>query len=118
MMPHNNLSERESSALQAYLTAAQARFGPHLVEVLLFGSKARGEAGPSSDVDIIVILARPTVQDLSDARGLAFDVLLSYGVYLSVRAMSRQAWQTLARRKSMFYRNVLRDGISLVPAAT
>jgi predicted nucleotidyltransferase len=117
-MPHHNLSERESGALQAYLTAVQARFGPQLVEVLLFGSKARGEASPSSDVDIIVILACPTVQDLSDARGLAFDVLLKHSVYLSVRAVSRQAWQTLARRQSMFYRNVLRDGISLVPAAT
>jgi predicted nucleotidyltransferase len=117
-MPHNNLSERESVALQAYLTAAQARFGPQLVEVLLFGSKARGEASPSSDVDIIVILDRPTVQDLSDARGLAFDVLLNHSVYLSVRAMSRQAWQTLATRQSMFYRNVLRDGISLMPIAT
>lgn len=117
-MPQNNLSERESGALHAYLTAAQARFGPQLVEVFLFGSKARGEASPSSDVDIVVILDRPTAQDLSDARGLGFDILLNHGVYLSMRAMSRQAWQTLATRQSMFYRNVLRDGISLVPAAT
>jgi predicted nucleotidyltransferase len=116
-MPQNNLSERESGALQAYVSAAQARFGPQLVEVLLFGSKARGEASPSSDVDIVVILARPTAQDLSDVRGLGFDVLLSHGVYLSVRAISRQAWQTLATMQSMFHRNVLRDGISLVPAA-
>jgi hypothetical protein len=69
-------------------------------------------------VDIVVILDRPTARDLSDARGLGFDVLLSHGVYLSVRAMSRRAWQTLATMQSMFYRNVLRDGISLVPAAT
>ena len=118
MIPHNNLSERESGALQAYLTAAQVRFGPQMVEVLLFGSKARGEASPSSDVDILVILDRPTAEDLSDARGLGFDILLSHGVYLSVRAMSRNGWQTLATMQSMFYRNVLRDGISLVPAAT
>jgi len=117
-MPQNNLSERESDALQAYLTAVQARFGPQLVEVFLFGSKARGEASPSSDVDIIVILDHPTAQDLSDARGLGFDVLLGHGVYLSVRAMSRQAWQALATMQSMFYRNVLRDGISLMPTAT
>jgi predicted nucleotidyltransferase len=116
-MPPNNLSEPESGALQAYLTAAQARFGSQLIEVLLFGSKARGEASPSSDVDILVILDRPTAEDLSDARGLGFDILLSYGVYVSVRAVSRQGWQTLATMQSMFYRNVLRDGISLVLAA-
>lgn len=117
-MLQNNLSEGESAALQAYLTAAQTRFGHQMVEVYLFGSKARGEASPSSDVDIVVILERPTAQDLSDARGLGFDILLSHNVYLSVRAMSRQAWQTLATMQSMFYRNVLHDGICLVPAAT
>ncbi len=117
MMPQNSLSERESGGLQAYLSAAQERFGPQLVEVLLFGSKARGKASPGSDVDIVVILDRPTAQDLSDARGLGFDVLLSHDVFLSVRAMSRDAWQTLATMQSMFYRNVVRDGIPLVPAA-
>lgn len=117
MMLPNSLSERESGALQAYVTAAQIRFGSQRVEVLLFGSKARGEASPSSDVDIVVILDHPAAQDLSDARGLGFDVLLSHGVFLSVRAMSRQAWQTLATMQSLFYRNVLRDGISLIPEA-
>jgi predicted nucleotidyltransferase len=117
MMPLNSLSERESVALQAYLSATQSRFGPQLVEVLLIGSKARGEASPSSDVDVVVILDHPTPQDLSDARGLGFDVLLGHGVFLSVRAMSGEAWQTLATMQSLFYRNVLRDGISLMPAA-
>jgi len=116
MMPQNSLSKRESDALQTYLSAAQERFGPQLVEVLLFGSKARGEASPGSDVDVVVILERPTAQDLGDARGLGFDVLLSHGVFLSVRARSTDAWHTLATMQSMFYRNVLRDGISLVSA--
>ena len=115
MLP-NNLSERESSALQAYVTAAQARFGPQLVDVVLFGSRARGEAGPSSDADVVVILDSPSAQDLGDARGLGFDILMNHGVYLSVRAMSQQGWQSLATMQSMFYRSVSRDGISLLPA--
>ena len=90
----------------------------NFLKIFLFGSKARGEASPSSDVDIVVILDRATAQDLSDSRGLAFDILLDHSVYLSVRAMSRGAWQSLATMRSMFYRNVLRDGTSLVSAAT
>ncbi len=40
---------------------------------------------------------------------------MNHGVFLSVRAMSQQGWQSLATMQSMFYRNVSRDGISLLP---
>jgi len=36
-------------------------------------------------------------------------------VFLSIRAMSRQRWQALAAMQSLFYRYLLRDGISLLP---
>jgi uncharacterized protein len=33
-----------------------AHFGPRLISLTLFGSHARGEAGPESDVDVAVVL--------------------------------------------------------------
>jgi predicted nucleotidyltransferase len=114
-MLESRLTEQEVSAVQAYVAALQARFGPQLADVLLFGSKARGEAAPGSDVDLVVILDQPNARDLGDARGLGFDIWLSHQVYLSIRAISRQGWQTLAARQSLFYRNVLRDGFSVLP---
>jgi predicted nucleotidyltransferase len=111
----SSLSGQETAALQAYIRILEERFGHRLVEVLLFGSKARGEAHPGSDVDVAVILDRPEAQDLSDARGLAFDIWLTYQVLISIRAMSRESWQALAAMQSLFYRNLLRDGISLLP---
>jgi predicted nucleotidyltransferase len=112
----SNLSDQEAAALQAYVTALQERFGHQLVDVLLFGSKARGEAHPDADVDVAVILDHPDAQDLSDARGLAFDIWLNYQVFLSIRAISQEHWQILAAMQSLFYRNLLRDGISCLPA--
>ena len=112
-MASTHLSEQETAALQAFVWALQARFASQLVDVLLFGSKARGEAHPESDVDLVV-LDQPDAQGLSDARRLGFDIWLSHQVFLSIRAMSWRAWQTLAERESMFYRNVLQDGRSLV----
>ena len=109
-----NLAEKEERALQAYVDLLESRFGSRVVEVLLFGSKARSEARADSDLDVAVILQQASAQDLSEARGLAFDILLTYGVLLSVRAMSRQGWEKLGSVRSLFYRNVERDGISLL----
>jgi hypothetical protein len=83
--------------------------------VLLFGSKARGDAHPGSDADVLVILDHPDAQAFSDARELDFDIWLAYQVLFSIRAMSQQNWQALAARQSLFYRNLVRDGISLLP---
>lgn len=114
-MPLSSLSEQEIAALRAFTSALQERFGQQLMEVLLFGSRARGEAHPGSDIDVVVILDLPDARALSDARGLGFDMWLTYGVLLSIRAMSRQSWQAMAAMQSLFYRNVLRDGIPLLP---
>jgi predicted nucleotidyltransferase len=116
-VPLNSASAQVAIALQAYAHALQSRFGARLVDVLLFGSQARGDAGDGSDVDVMVILDRPAGNDLSEARGLAFDIWLTYRVLLSVRAFSRRGWQELGAMHSLFYRNVTRDGVSLLPAA-
>jgi len=112
-----NLSHDEQKALQAYVGALAERFGPRLLEVLLFGSKARNEARPDSDIDVAVILDRPSSEDLSEARGLTFDIWLAYEVLISVRAMSQQGWEELGRLQSLFYRNLKRDGVSLLSGA-
>ncbi|MGC8880588.1 MAG: nucleotidyltransferase family protein [Anaerolineae bacterium] len=113
-MTRAELSPAEAAALQAYVHALHARYGARLHDVVLFGSRARGEVHPNSDVDVLVILERPSAQELSEVRGLAFDIWLAYGVLLSIRAMSRAGWQALAAQQSLFYRHVLRDGISLL----
>jgi hypothetical protein len=114
-MQLNSLSVQESAALAAYVAALQARFEDQLVDVLLFGSRARGDAHSGSDIDVVVILDNLDSAAFSDARGLGFDILLTYGVFLSIRVMSRQQSQELADMNSLFYRNLMRDGISLLP---
>jgi len=115
-MQLNSLSTQEMAALQAYTTLLQNRFKGQLVELLLFGSKARGDAQPGSDIDVLVVLANSDAQALSDARAIGFDILLAHGVFLSIRAMSQQQWQDLADIDSLFYRNLKKDGLSLLSA--
>jgi predicted nucleotidyltransferase len=117
IVPSGDASAQAATALQAYVRTVQSRFGAGLVDVLLFGSQARGDAADGSDIDVMVILDHPTEHDLSAARGLAFDIWLTHRVLLSIRAFSRWGWQALAAMHSLFYRHVTRDGVSLLPVA-
>ena len=117
-MRPSELSTQEVKALNSYASTLKNRLGDQLIDILLFGSKARGDAHPTSDIDILVILGGEKPEAFSEARGLGFDILLAYDLFLSIRVMSQQQWQTLADTGSMFYRNVGKDGISLLPQLT
>jgi uncharacterized protein len=50
------LAAQLSSELRRYVEALERRFGGRLVSVVLFGSRARGEAGPESDIDALIVV--------------------------------------------------------------
>jgi predicted nucleotidyltransferase len=46
----------EQESLHDCVSAVRQRYGPRLVDILLLGSRARGDARPDSDADVAVIL--------------------------------------------------------------
>lgn len=65
------VSTEAAARLLAYRQALQAAFPGALREVILFGSRARGDAGPSSDFDVAVVLPRELALDRNARRRLS-----------------------------------------------
>lgn len=83
--------------------------------MVLFGSKARGDASPNSDIDVLVVLSDDDPHLRSQVRRLAARVSLEYDLLLSVRAMGRFQWERLARYRFPIYQAIQSDGIDLTP---
>lgn len=56
--------------MEAFTAALQALFGENLLFVGLQGSRARGEAAPESDIDVVVILEKAGPAELAAYRAL------------------------------------------------
>lgn len=112
------ISIEETKALELLLELMQRRFGGKLSDIVLFGSKARTQSTPLSDIDILVVIEKPSALAVRDAGGLGFDVWAESGVFVTLHIVDRQYWESSASRESMFFRNVERDGISLLPSPT
>jgi predicted nucleotidyltransferase len=80
-------------ALERYRAHLVAAFGERVRKVSLFGSWARREARPDSDVDVFVSIDRATWQDERLAAMLAADAAVETGVWLSTAVYSAERFR-------------------------
>lgn len=115
MKGHFLLSTHEQEALDIFLERLYARHGDRVRSVFLFGSKARGDAGPDSDLDLLVALTNDDPRLRSQVRRLAARVSLEYDLLLSAHAMGHSQWEKLTRYHFPLYQAIESEGIDLTP---
>lgn len=114
----DDLTDSERETLTEFLRGLRHRFDGQVREVILFGSRARGEAEPESDMDVVVVLREVDLAASKRVRHLAVEVWLRYGIYVSTRVWSQAHWRRLEKLQTLLYQNIRRDGIDLLKAAS
>lgn len=83
-------------------------------DVILFGSRARGDADDDSDYDLLILTDGDSSLKREDSfRQSLYPLELETGAMLSIMAINRQVWETALYREMPFGRNVRRDGVTL-----
>jgi predicted nucleotidyltransferase len=83
-------------------------------EVILYGSRARGDAEPESDYDLLILIDGEVTLEKEDliCRQL-YPLELETGRVLIAFVYSRQQWNTPLYRAMPFYKNIEREGVIL-----
>ncbi len=87
--------------------------GDNLLELRLFGSKARGDARKDSDVDVLIIISSGDWRMSDVVYGIATDILLETGVCISPKVISRKEYDHLCDMGNPFLKNVVREGVTV-----
>jgi uncharacterized protein len=106
------MHEQLAGTLKDLRHGFEALYGDRLVQMMLFGSQARGDAEPESDIDVLVVLQGPVdpgeeiarTGELTAALSLEHDVVLSR-VFISA--------EQFFGGQSPLLVNVRREGIPL-----
>lgn len=108
------LQPHERRAVEAFVDALRRDLDGRLLLLVLFGSKARGDDRPGSDLDFLVVTdgePREMEKRLSTVTaGLGFE----HDVLLNTLTFSRERWADFAQRRAAFWQNVQRDGMVLL----
>ena len=105
--------------IQQYVSNIHDIYGSHLRQIILYGSYARGDFRPNSDIDIMILLDLSDIDikkyrhQLSD---MTFDFNMDYDVDIKPIAKSEEHYRKWVDNYP-FYSNVNREGVRLYVAA-
>jgi len=102
-------------ALAEFVKRVRQALSDNIVDLRLFGSEARGDATPDSDIDVLLIVQPDTARVPLEDRiiDIAFDVNLECGVYISPRVVTPAILSHPVWRETPFLKTVARDSLPL-----
>ncbi len=111
-----NLSKVEREVLNQFVSYLNRIHPGEIQAVILYGSRARGDARPDSDIDILLLVNDRRKIDRNKIYDFIVDAELEHGIDISLNIYNTEDFNRLARWQTPFASNVVREGEMLWPA--
>lgn len=106
------MNEKLTAILGELRQYLEALYGERLVKMVLFGSQARGDARPDSDIDVLIVLNEPFNYSYETER-LSFVVAplcLKHNIVISCAFVTLEQFK---QGNNAFFRNIHQEGIAV-----
>lgn len=107
------LTENERKAIEEFKRKITQRLVGEILELKLFGSKARGDSKKDSDIDILLVLKSVSKEKENSIIDLTVEILLKYGIDISPHIYSKKEYSYLNKLPSIFMQILQREAFSL-----
>lgn len=108
-----NLTPKEKKALAEFKNRIFQKFGKEILELKLFGSKARRDFKKDSDIDILLVLKNASPKNKNTIYKITTQILLKYNVDLSVKIFSSKEFLYLTNLETPFMLNLKKEALPL-----
>ena len=108
------LTPDETTWLTEYRQALSARHPGTVVRMVVYGSKARGEARPDSDIDVLLIIKNDAGPLKLPVREMGYELAATSDAVPLILAYPEEDWRDRREKGCPLQREVERDGVSVL----
>lgn len=108
-----SLTPREKAGLLYFTKGIKKSLKDNVSAVQLYGSRARGDARPNSDTDVLVVLKRKSERSKNTVYDISIEVLRKYNLIISLHIMDQKSYEYEKNLPSLFMQFLDNDGIDL-----
>jgi predicted nucleotidyltransferase len=109
------MGEKDRQIVQELKRRLPAEVVSHLSQLIMYGSRARGEAAEDSDLDLVALVDEKTPELEAQMEEVAYRVMWDHDFkpIISLKVFDEGRFRSAAQKGYSFYRNVEREGIEL-----
>ncbi len=109
-LDHITLKDNERQAIISLKEAIAARCKG--AELILFGSKVRGDSNDESDIDVLILLGENIDDYLrEEIFDIAYKIELAYDVVFGIIVQTKLLWYSDNAQDIPLYQSIQRDGV-------
>lgn len=108
------LHPEEQAWLHEYRAALMGQHADLVLRLVVYGSKARGDAHDESDIDLLLVVPDNAAEMKRPLRRLGYSLAAATAIAPSIQAYTENEWESLKRLRSPYRASVERDGVSLL----
>jgi uncharacterized protein len=107
------LTANEKLIIGQFSEKIKKLFPGDIAAVLIYGSKARGDDNPDSDIDILVVTEFDDWRKVDQIRALGYEMDWSIGARLSIQVISQEHYTMLKTNGFEFASNIEKDAVQV-----
>lgn len=108
------LTKEEQRWLDDYRKALSAQFTGLIEQMIIYGSKARGDSNPDSDIDILIIIPDSASDIRMEMRRLGYRLAAVSEAVPSILVYTNSEWNMRKQIRLPLVEAVERDGMAIL----
>ena len=108
-----HIPEVEKTAIRSFSRRVRKLLGKQLVDIKLYGSKAREQYRKNSDIDIFVLLRKKSYAKSSKISKASVDVFDKYDILLSTVVFDLFEEKINKQLRSPYFESIEKEGIKI-----
>jgi len=109
------MGEQDRALIEEFKRRLPTDIVPHIRLMIMYGSRARGDAGQDSDLDLVALVDENNAALEQRLDDIAYDLMWDHDFkpIISLKVFSEERFRSAAAKGYSYYRTIEREGITV-----